>query len=377
MVYITTRQAPMYRQVTIEELLTADPNKSYLISTNVSNTRTVELERVPMRLARACDVPNLVSRLTAFNDATKELREAERKSLYRTFKIPKKSGGMRTINEPNPELMTYLRLLKSILENDFGALYNTSAFAYVKKRNALRSLQRHQANESRWYSKFDFHDFFGSTTLEFVMSMLGMIYPFSEFMMVPARKKVLETALELGFLDGGLPQGTPLSPTLTNIVMIPFDFRLTKKLRQKDPSFVYTRYADDLTITSKYDFKVEEIEELVLDVLKELNAPFTLNTEKTRYGSTAGSNWNLGLMVNKDNEITIGAKRKREFKCALHNYIRDKNEGNKIDRDDINTILGQYSYYRMVERAKIDAIVDTFNKKYNIDIISMMRKEVA
>lgn len=323
------------------------------------------------------DFPRLIRRLTQFNEMTQSLREVDRHALYHTFKIPKKSGGMRTINEPNSELMNALRTLKSIFENDFGALYHTNAFAYIKGRNTLRAIQRHQANGSRWYGKLDCHDFFGSTTLKFVMSMLSMIYPFNVVMQYEAGRKELEKALELGFLDGGLPQGTPLSPTLTNIIMIPFDFRFTKKLREKDPAFVYTRYADDLTISSKYKFKVGEVETMVLETLKELDAPFSLNAKKTRYGSTAGSNWNLGLMVNKDNEITVGAKRKREFKCALFNYVRDKQSNKPIDRDDIYTILGLHSYYRMVERDTIDGIVDAFNQKYGVDVIAMMRAEVA
>ena len=65
-------------------------------------------------------------------------------------------------------------------------------------------------------------------------------------------KAELTKALELGFLDGGLPQGTPLSPTVTNIMMIPVDFKVARELREHNHQrFVYTRYADDFQISSK------------------------------------------------------------------------------------------------------------------------------
>lgn len=367
----------MYRQVSIEDLLFADPGKSYLISKNSSNTRTIEVERPSDQFLKKADVLKLLRRLEEFNRQTEHLRNVPRESLYRSFKILKKSGGTRKIDEPNDELMLTLRALKYILENDFGALYHTNAFAYIRKRNHLKALQRHQSNVSRWYSKFDFHDFFGSTTIDFTMSMLSVIFPFSEITKYPHGRDELYKAIELGFLNGGLPQGTPLSPMLTNLIMIPFDFRITKALRKKDPALVYTRYADDMTITSKYDFKVGEIEALILETLNGLGAPYSLNRDKTRYGSTAGRNWNLGLMVNKDNEITVGAKRKREFKCALANFYFDKENGKPYDADDIRSILGLHSYYRMVEPTTIDHIVEAFNEKHNVDIIGMMRAEIA
>ena len=60
--------------------------------------------------------------------------------------------------------------------------------------------------------------------MEWVLHMFSMVFPFSEVMKDEKGKAELTKALELGFLDGGLPQGTPLSPTVTNIMMIPVDF---------------------------------------------------------------------------------------------------------------------------------------------------------
>lgn len=377
MVYITKRQSPSYKQVSIEDLLSGKADGFRMINANTTNTRTDEYIDVPVRLLMNTDIVGLIKRLKEFNEQTESLREVERHTLYRSFKIPKKTGGFRQIDAPNDELMMALRTLKSILEKDFGALYHTSAFAYVRGRNTVAAMRRHQANESRWYAKTDFTNFFGNTTMDFTLRMLSMIFPFSEVMKNSAGRAELEKALELGFLDGGLPQGTPLSPTLTNIVMIPFDYRMTKRLNEKEQGFVYTRYADDTQISSKFQFDIREVENLIAKTLAELNAPFTIKKEKTRYGSSSGRNWNLGLMLNKDNQITVGAKRKREFKCMLHNYALDKKNGRPIDPSDIYEILGLHSYYTMVEKDTIERLVEALNKKMGFNIIAAMKKEVA
>lgn len=384
MVFITVKQSPFYHQMTLEEYLFQSFNSPVLINDNTSNTRTYQCDKVSPKFLEKIDVNALIMKLKKFNQSTAELRMEERSSLYETFFIPKKSGGLRKINAPKPDLMDALRKLKRIFEDDFHALYHTSAFAYIKNRCTVDAVKRHQNNESKWFGKLDLHDFFGSTTPEFVIKMFSMIFPFSEVVKIPEGKAELEAALELAFLDGGLPQGTPISPTITNIMMIPIDFKLNKSFRSfvihegtPAQSFVYTRYADDFIISSKYDFDVKNIERHMIEVLGEYNAPFTLNEKKTRYGSSAGRNWNLGVMLNKDNQITVGHKRKKQFQAMLYNYVTDKRNGVEWSREDLMTLHGLYSYYRMVEKDTIDAIVKFMSDKLNVDIIATIKNDLS
>lgn len=377
MVYITVMQSPIYHQMTLEEFLFQNFQAQTILNTNVSNTRTYAYETVSEHFTSRIDTDALIRKLVRFNDQTEALRAQERSTLYETFHIPKKSGGLRRIDAPKPELMNALRNLKTIFEEDFHALYHTSAFAYVKNRCTVDAVKRHQKNNSKWFGKLDLHDFFGSTTLDYVIKMFSMVFPFSEIVKFPNGEAELRKALDLAFLNGGLPQGTPLSPLITNVMMIPVDYKLANAFRDFDKQrFIYTRYADDFIISSKVDFDVHRVEKLVVDTLHEFGAPFTINESKTRYGSSAGRNWNLGVMLNKDNEITVGHKKKHQFQSMLYNYITDKRKGISWPREDVQTMQGLHSYYRMVEPETIDAIVKHTNEKMETDVLRLIKDDL-
>lgn len=379
MVYIVVKQSPMYKQMNIEDLLFGSVCDNLLISKNIGNTKTYCLEELPEKLHRAINKGALINKLKEFNQSVDHLRTVDRAKLYYSFLVPKKTGGTRRIDAPNPELMDALRNLKTLFETSFGAkvLYHTSAFAYIEGRSTIDAVKRHQANESRWYAKFDLSNFFGNTTMEFTMQQLSMIFPFSEIIKIPEGRAELEKALDLAFLNGGLPQGTPISPLITNIIMIPIDFKLKKALRDFDGKYhVYTRYADDFIISSRYDFNFRNVEKLIADTIVDSGAKFRLKPEKTRYGSTAGRNFNLGLMVTSENRITIGNAKKRQIEMLMRNYAIDVKNGNRWDISDVQVFAGQLSYLRMVEPDVFERIVQHINGKFSIDIMSEIKADL-
>lgn len=379
MVYIVVKQSPMYKQMNIEDLLFGSVCDNLLISKNIGNTKTYCLEELPEKLHRAINKGALINKLKEFNRSVDHLRTVDRAKLYYSFLIPKKTGGTRRIDAPNPELMDALRSLKTLFETSFGAkvLYHTSAFAYIEGRSTIDAVKRHQTNESRWYAKFDLSNFFGNTTMEFTMQQLSMIFPFSEIIKIPEGRAELERALDLAFLNGGLPQGTPISPLITNIIMIPIDFKLKKALRDFDGKYhVYTRYADDFIISSRYDFNFRNVEKLIADTIVDSGAKFRLKPEKTRYGSTAGRNFNLGLMVTSENRITIGNAKKRQIEMLMRNYAIDVKNGNRWDVSDVQVFAGQLSYLRMVEPDVFERIVQHINGKFSIDIMSEIKADL-
>ena len=127
-------------------------------------------------------------------------------------------------------------------------------------------------------------------------------------------------------------------------------------------------------VSSKYSFSFKDVESVIIKTLKEYDAPFTIKSQKTRYGSSAGSNWNLGVMLNKDNQITVGHKKKKQFQAMLSSFIMDTQHGISWDLSDIQTLEGYRSYYKMVEGDTIDKIVEHINNKFGVDVLQMIKE---
>ena len=389
MTYIVVKIPPEYHQMSLEEFLFGTPVVQPRRNRDVTATRTYVVKNAE-KYHGLINLDEILFKLNEFNAQTEVLRNAERKSLYREFHIPKKSGGLRKIDAPNAELMTALRNLKSIFETeccgDRIALYHTSAYAYIRKRSTIDAVKKHQKNESRWFAKFDLSNFFGSTTPEFVMKMFSMVFPFSEVIKAEGGYDALRTAIDLAFLDGGLPQGTPISPLITNIMMIPIDYILANGFRkfkfvshsekEKENYCVYTRYADDFLVSSKFDFDFKQAQDWIINTLAVFDAPFTIKETKTRYGSNAGSNWNLGVMLTQNNKITIGHKKEKQFKSMLNSYAKDKINGIRWDVNDVQVLEGYRNYYRMVEREEIDRLVQFVGNKVGVDIVAEIKNDL-
>lgn len=367
--YITTNRVPNAYRLTLDDIWNGVDESLLAVQKDTKDTTTWKVEKINFSLIEKTDFYNMRIRLRAFVEKYSDLIKVEDKSsLYRSFKIPKRSGGLRQIDAPLDELKMALYELKSIFENCFYMSYHTSAFAYVKGRSTIDSIKRHQKNKSRWFLKMDMRHFFPSTSQEFLMKMLCKLFPFCQFVKNAECKELLEKAISLCFLNGGLPQGTPTSPMLTNAMMIPIDHAISKMCREHHPHLCYTRYADDILISGEYSFKWTEVQKNVLNILGEFEAPFSLHPDKTRYGSNSGRNWNLGVMLNAENKITIGHEKKKVFKAMIFQFMTDDARGNSWAVEDIQHFLGLLSYYRMVEADCINEILANYSKKFNKDV---------
>lgn len=374
MYYITTMQHRKPRQLTWEDVIADKVVLSDYTLDNSNSTATItrKFEQIDQAILDKVNVRGMIAWLKKFNTDNTKLFEADRSTLFHSFKIPKSSGGFRPIDEPLQPLMDELYRLTRFLRDDCGLLYHTSAFAYIAGRSIVDNNKKHTNNKSNWYLKTDFSGFFPNTNLDYVMKMLGMVFPISEVCKDPEGYKELRKALSLNYkADGTMPQGSPLSPFLTNWIMIPLDHRIFNELSAK--KYVYTRYADDMMISAEEKFPWQEVVKFIKDVLKEFGAPYEIKKEKTRFGSVKGSNWNLGLMCNCNYDITVGVKNKRYFKAALCSFILDTKNGKKWDLGDVQHLRGQLSYYTMVEPEYFNNIVDQQNKKWNVNVKEMFR----
>ena len=378
MPYVTMQSNPVYTQLSLEDVLDGnlDPTLFQPTRNAASSTRTVYRAVLPQEFINRFNVPGMIRVLREFTTKYVALYEQDRRKLYTHFEIPKNTidpatgtYGVRPIDAPLPELKLALYELKSILENQCGASYHTNAFAYIRNRCAVDAIRRHQANQSKWFLKTDFHNFFSSTTPAFMKHMLSMIFPFSEIYKDPEGETVLDKALDLCFLNGGLPQGTPISPMLTNLFMIPIDHRLANVLRDHNGiHYIYTRYADDMQISSKVKFNYQAIVDYINDTLAEFHAPFRLKETKTRFGSANGHNFNLGVILNENNDITIGYKRKMAFRSQINDYIQHRRRNDPIPLHELQVMAGLFSYYSSIEPDYWRQFTERINAKNDIDL---------
>lgn len=309
-------------------------------------------------------------KLSALADEAQSLIDSGLVSFYISFLIPKKRGGFRTIEAPQGELSTFLRKVKDYFEKELRWLPHDAAYAYVKHRSCKDVLEYHQKHSSRWFLKIDIKDFFGSCTEEYLHDMLKDVYPFGILMKDYGEQltKIVSTAC----LNGKLPQGTPLSPLLSNMAFTKYDYAIADYCRRNH--LVYTRYADDLLISGEMKFNWQYTLQTIKDILAD--SPFQLNTQKTRFGSYSGRNWNLGLMYNKDMNITVGHEKKNKMKVMLNHVFKAYENNVKCDNINLDSLNGLLNYYKHIEPEYFNRMLNKFECKYNIkweDVILYVR----
>lgn len=290
---------------------------------------------------------------------------------YLQFNIPKHSGGYRTINAPHDELCTAQRAIADWFNDHLKVLAHDAAYAYCRGRSAYDALVTHQHNQSRWFLKLDIKDFFPSITEAVLKEKLPQLYPINF-----VSEDAIDFITDIATLEGSLPQGSPLSPLLSNLVLVEFDKVISHQLwnfnKQK---YVYTRYADDILISSRYHFKFMDIVDLIEQTFTDLNLPFNIKHEKTRYGNANGRNWNLGLMYNKDMQITIGTKRKKRIAATLHQFIMSYPEvTSRFSVQATQELIGQLSYMRSIEPGYYKNLVNKYEQKYQVNLRLMFKE---
>ena len=284
------------------------------------NTKWLELQGMPE--ARRVIEPNEEWRL-------------ECAGMYHEFQIPKHSGGFRTISAPSDELKAAQHAILVMMTRKLKYLPSNNAHGFTKHRNCKTSLEAHQAKGSRWFLKMDIKDFFPNTAAEKLDEALKTTYPFC-LMATWSRSKLIQICT----VEGCLPQGAPTSPLLTNMVMGFVDKEINDYC--KEHGYVYTRYADDVLISSKYSFDKEEVVARVGGCVA--TRGYELKLEKTRYGSFNGRNWNLGLMFNNQGKITVGHEKKHRVKVMLHNYLTKEDQHTEENKHKLIGIIGYCRY---------------------------------
>ena len=296
----------------------------------------------------------LYNSLKVLLESTEELDKT-----YTVYHIPKTSGGYREISEPNPELKELQRNVYHLL-TCLGAHPHDVVYSYVAERSCKDALVRHQQANTDWFYKFDIKDFFPSCTAEVLTASLKeKVFPFCVL-----TEQQWNRLLDIALYNGGLPQGSPLSPLLSNMVLTPFDFYMHYSITHFNG--VYTRYADDILISLPVKKQLSFIQNIINNHLhNHVSNNLNLKEEKSRCGSIAGANWNLGLMLNKDRDITLGHEKKMKLKAKINNFIYDFTNQNYWSIIDTQVLQGEVNYFKQVEPDYAAFVINRLERKHN------------
>lgn len=244
------------------------------------------------------------------------LYKAPDEARYRTFEIPKRTGGIREIAAP----IGILREAQDALLPELVARYNAhpAAHGFLAGRSILTNAAEHAA--SHLVLNIDLKDFFPGINF----GRIRGLFMSPAFGMAPAAATI---AAQICTRKNGLPQGAPTSPVLSNFIATELDRRLTRLARQN--GMHYSRYADDLTFsTHRPAFPVSVVAftehepgkpALTLgDALqKEIAAAgFTVNDKKVRLQTRSMRQAVTGLTVNQHANVT--RERIRRLRAMLH-----------------------------------------------------------
>jgi len=287
---------------------------------------------------------------------------------YTKFFILKRSGGRREILAPSESLKVLQETLVYRLKYDYRVLEHNSAHAYTEKRSIVTNAKVHKNNFN--FINVDLTNFFPSITKDIIK------YSFKQNANLHEIFNVLPENLEKTFFDiilynGALPQGSKASPFISNLVMIPFDYNLNLYLKNNRRNIVYTRYADDLTFSSKPLIYINDIIDAINWAKEQaygsLGEFIKINNEKTRKTTYKGKNRVTGIKINAENNLSIGYKEKQRLKMDMVSLIINKKRGHKNDYEQVQQILGMFSYLQSVEEGYAKYLLRKWSSKFEIN----------
>ena len=269
-----------------------------------------------------------LSKITKVNYSVlrKTIERRREAANYRMFAIKKRSGGRRHIHAVTKDLLQAQHFINSeVLQTRTP---HSSSYAFHSSGGISNCALQHCG--ARWIFKYDLENFFYSineTDVFKVFKGLGYrpLLAFElaricttlrlpqhlKFLLDPSKSDSLKESYkfyvsklnvpEFGLIPdnrlGVLPQGAPTSPMLSNLVAEGLDIELTDFADTN--GFVYTRYADDLTISCCDNFPSElsiaKIHSAIVRIIRKHK--FKVNRNKTRVLGPGAKKLVLGLLV--------------------------------------------------------------------------------
>jgi RNA-directed DNA polymerase len=246
---------------------------------------------------------------------------------YKSFQIPKKHGGMRSITAPLAGLKFAQKRLSDLLQECAGEISKAKgrkdwvSHGFKIKRSIVTNASQHR--HRRYVFNVDLKDFFSSINFGRVR---GYFMKQNELAL---DTKVATVLAQIACVDNGLPQGSPCSPVISNLIAHILDMYCVKLASKA--GCTYSRYADDLTFsTNKKVFPAEiavrsEMSPHEWAPAKELSglvkrSGFDINPAKTRMQYRDSRQEVTGLVVNK--RINVRHEYRHNVRAMVHQLLK-------------------------------------------------------
>lgn len=281
-------------------------------------------------------------------------REVSTTTHYRRFTIPKRDGTPRVISAPRARLK---RAQHWILEHILDPIALADpAHGFVRGRSTVSNATPHVG--AAIVINVDLKDFFPTVTYRRVKGLFEKLGYSEEVATVLgllcSEPDIAETQLDgiTYFVARGprrLPQGAPTSPAITNALCRRFDRRIAGWAAQR--GFRYTRYADDLTLSTLDP--AARVGSALAFVRKVVTAEgFAVHPDKIRVVRKGRRQEVTGVVVN-ERPAVVRAELRR-FRALLHHIDKDGPDGKRWGHGDdvLAAALGFASYVAMVDPTK-------------------------
>ncbi|MCD9528348.1 group II intron reverse transcriptase/maturase [Photobacterium carnosum] len=232
-------------------------------------------------------------------------------SPVRKVMIPKPDGGERQLGIPTVLDRLAQQAIQQILQEDWDTNFSPYSYGFRPKRSAHHALfqaKQYIRKGYDWIVDIDLSKFFDRVNHDRLMSTLAQYTDDKEALRL-IRRFLTSGVMEEGVLSKstvGTPQGGPLSPVLSNIVLDELDRELDRR------GLRYVRYADDYRIFVKsYRAGQRVLESLTRFIEGQMK--LKVNVEKSGVARPWEHSF-LGYIFSKKGEFVISPKAIKKFK---------------------------------------------------------------